>query len=250
MWGRVFVMRWTPLCLWLLVAATYAASTFTLPRNEPHLPKHKGEAIGPGSTTSGPTTKGTTQESASKVLLNENLQGQTTRQTSEPEAPEARSNSLATNTLPSVNTEQLHHPWGKLLRGASVHSAPSISSAILGYGAAGTPMHLVKRELGWVRVRDPATSREGWIHEEHIITVESPNVTEAELAPEGALASEDREVSEQPVRSFKSKNPRKAYKAKKSRKTYASKPGSPTRFGRRAYRGCAGWSEGFCVQNY
>jgi hypothetical protein len=122
---RVFVMRWTPLCLWLLVAATYAASTFTFPRNEPHLPKHGGEAIGPGSTTTGPTTKGTTQESASKMLPKENLQAQTTRQTSEPDAyaPEPRSNTLATNTLPSVNTEQLHHPWGKLLRGASVHSA-------------------------------------------------------------------------------------------------------------------------------
>ena len=110
-------------------------------------------------------------------------------------------------------------------------------------------MQLVKRELGWVRVRDPATSREGWIHEEHI-TVESPNATGAELAPEGALASEDDEVSEQPARSFKSKKPRKAYKAKKSRKTYASKQGTPTRFGRRAYRRCAAWSEGFCVQYY
>ena len=109
-------------------------------------------------------------------------------------------------------------------------------------------MQLVKRELGWVRVRDPATSREGWIHEEHI-TVESPNATEAELTPEGALASEDDEVSEQPTRSFKSKKPRKAYKANKSRKTYASKQGTPTHFGR-AYRRCAAWSEGFCVQYY
>ena len=188
-----------------------------------------------------------TQKSASKLLPNENLQAQTTRQTFKPDAPEPRSNSLATNTLPSIDTE--HHAWGKLLRGASVHSAPSISSAILGYGAAGTPMRLVKRELGWVRVLDPATSREGWIHEEHI-TVESPNATGAELPPGGELGSADDEVSEQPARSFKSKKPRKAYNAKKSRKTYASKQGSPTRFGRRAYRGCAAWSEGFCVQNY
>jgi SH3-like domain-containing protein len=121
-----------------------------------------------------------------------------------------------------------------------------MSSTILGYGAAGTPMHLVNRELGWVRVRDPATSREGWIHEEHI-TVESP-MTEAELAPEGTLGSEDREVSEQPARSLKSKKPRKAHKAKKSRKTYASKHVT-TRFGRRAFRrSCAAWSEGFWVQ--
>ena len=100
-----------------------------------------------------------------------------------------------------------------------------------------------------VKVRDPATSREGWIHEEHI-TLKSPNATGAELAPEGALGSADDEVSEQPARSFKSTKARKAYKAKKSRKTYASKQGSPTRFGRRAYRGCVAWSEGFCVQNY
>jgi hypothetical protein len=155
-------MRWLPLCLWFLVAATYAASTFIFPRNERHLAKHGVAAIEPGSTT-GPT-KGTTQESTLKVLPKENLQALTTTQTSEPDASEPLSNS---NTLPSVNTVQLPHPWGRLLRGASVHSAPSISSTILGYGAAGTPMHLVNRELGWVRVRDPATSREGWIHEEH-----------------------------------------------------------------------------------
>ena len=166
--------------MWLLVAAIYAASSFTFPRDERHLPKHGVAAIEPGSTTTGPTTKGTTQESTSKVLPKENLQALTTSQTSEPDAPEPRSNSLATNTLPSVNTEQLHHPWSQLLRGASVHSAPSISSAILGYGAAGTPMQLVKRELGWVRVRDPATFREGWIHQEHI-AVENPNATGAEF---------------------------------------------------------------------
>ena len=236
-----------PLCLCLSGAVFYAASTATPPRDERHLPKQMVAAIEPdepdrGSTTTGPTT------SASKLLPNANLQAQTTRQTSETDAPEPRSNSLATNSLPSVNIEQLHHPWGKLLRGASVHSAPSISSAILGYGAAGTPMRLVKRELGWVRVRDPATSREGWIHEEHI-AVESPNATGAELAPGDALETADDEVSEQPARSFKSKKPRKAYKAKKSRKTYASKQRSPTRFGRRAFRrSCAAWSEGFCVQ--
>ena len=66
-------------------------------------------------------------------------------------------------------------------------------------------MHLVKRELGWVKVRDPATSREGWIHEEHINPVESPNATGAELAPGDALGTADDEVSEQPARSFKSK---------------------------------------------
>ena len=74
-------------------------------------------------------------------------------------------------------------------------------------------------------VRDPATSREGWIHGEHITV--KPNATGTELAPEGALASEHDEVSEQTRRSFKSKKPRKAYKAKKSRKTYASRKGPP-----------------------
>ena len=59
-----------------------------------------------------------------------------------------------------------------------------------------------------MKVRDPdATSREGWIYEEHITAVERPKTTEAELATdhEGALASETDGASEPTTRSFKSK---------------------------------------------
>ena len=235
--GRGLVVRWMFLSSCLLGAAIYASSSFTGSRDERHVPTHGVAAIEPNAAdrdpTTGTTTKETTQKSASaahEVVPNENLQTQTTRQTSEPDAPKSRSNSLATDALPSVNTDQLHHPWGELLRGAEVHSDPSISSAILGYGRAGAQMQLLKRELGWVKVRDPATSREGWIYEEHITPVERPSATGAR---EGALASETDEVSKQTTRSFKSKKPRKAYKTKKSATTYASQKG--TSAARRAY---------------
>ena len=122
------------------------------------------------------------------------------------------------------------------MEGSNPHNGPSLSSAILGHAAASTEIQLIRRELGWVKVRDPdATSREGWIYEEHITAVERPNTTEAELATdhEGALASEDG-ASEPTTRSFKSKKARKAYKTKKSAKTYASQKG--TSAARRAYR--------------
>ena len=200
-------MRWMLLSLCLLGAAFYGASTFTVPRDERPLPTYGVAAIEPNDG-----------------------QAQTTRQTSEPDAPKPQSNSFAADALPSINTDQ-HHPWGELLRGAPVHSDPSISSAILGYGTAGAQMQLVKRELGWVKVRDPETSREGWIYEEDITPVERPS---AAGAYEAALASETDEASKQTTRSFKSKKPRKAHKIKKSAKTYASQKG--TSAARRAYR--------------
>ena len=240
-------MRWTVLSWCLLGAAIYAASTFTGHRDEHHVPTHGvAEPSDPArDSTTGPITKGTTQKSASaahEVLPNENLQAQTTRQTSEPDAPKPQSDSLATDALPAVNTDQLHHPWGELSRRAPVHSDPSVSSAVLGYGAAGTQMQLVNRELGWVKVRDPATSREGWIDEEHLIPIERPSTTGAH---EAALASETDEVSKPAPRSFKSKKPRKAYKTKKSAKSYASQKGISA--AQRAYSKCKQWNEGLCV---
>ena len=91
-------------------------------------------------------------------------------------------------------------------------------------------MQVLERNLGWARIRDPGTSREGWIYEEHITPVERPSATGAH---EGTLTSET-EVSKPTTRTFKSKKRRKVYKTKKSAKTYASQKG--TRPPRRAYR--------------
>jgi hypothetical protein len=79
-------------------------------------------------------------------------------------------------------------------------------------------MQILERELGWVRVLDPATSREGWIYEEHVTAKESPNRLQAEATArqEAALASEP----EKPERAAKSKKPRKSYVSKHRKKKY------------------------------
>ena len=119
-------------------------------------------------------------------------------------------------TVPPVGPA--HRLWGELLRGAPVHSGPSVSSATIGYAAPGTEMQILERELGWVRVVDPATSREGWIYEEHVTAKESPNRLQAEATArqEAALASEP----EKPEHAAKSKKPRKSYVSKHRKKKY------------------------------
>ena len=116
--------------------------------------------------------------------------------------------------LASVDTAPLAaDAWGEMLRGAPVHSGPDVSSAILGYVAAGTDMQLLRRELGWVKVLDPATAREGWIYEQHIIAKAGPDaIQEVAAADEAGLGPLD-----EPTQSFKSQKSRKNYVSKKRR---------------------------------
>jgi hypothetical protein len=112
-----------------------------------------------------------------------------TSQTSETQEPLLNDRAAPSAASPSDYPEQ--HSWGQLLRGAPLHSGPSVSSAILGHAAAGTEMQLLERKLGWARIRDPGTSREGWVYEDHITPVERPSATGAY---EGELSETD-EVS-------------------------------------------------------
>jgi hypothetical protein len=88
-----------------------------------------------------------------------------------------------------------------------------VSSAVLGYVAAGTEMQLLERELGWVKVLDPATARQGWIYEKHVVGKEGPEGIEAALANDAELGAS----AEKPARSFKSQKSRKKYVSKKRR---------------------------------
>jgi len=98
---------------------------------------------------------------------------------------------------------------GRLLRGAPVHSGPSVSSDIVGYAAAGANLELVERKNGWAKVVDPATSRQGWIYEEHIA------MTEGQGSVEEAAAQDDAEADEP---AFKPNKARKKHAKKKWRK--------------------------------
>ncbi len=101
-----------------------------------------------------------------------------------------------------------------------VHSGPSVSSDIIGYAAVGTEAQLLERKLGWVRILDPSTSREGWIYGEHITVKAGPSgLGLTDGRKEAALESDlDPGEVEQPKRSFKAKKARKNYAKKRWRK--------------------------------
>ena len=238
-------MRWVLLSLGFLGVILYVTGTFT---PSPETPSGSSESAAlvwpddaqldtrPGLPTHAIDPSAPSPHEATASIARQPATSQST-ETQEPLLNDPAAPSAAS---PSDYPEQ--HSWGQLLRGAPLHSGPSVSSAILGHAAAGTEMQLLERNLGWARIRDPGTSREGWIYEDHITPVERPSATGAH---EAALTSETDEVSKPTTRSFKSKKPRKAYKTKKSAKTYASQKG--TSAAQRAYSRCKQWSEGLCV---
>ena len=154
-------------------------------------------------------------EGAPRVALQEQVARSQTSETQEALLNDRATSSAA---LPSDNSEQ--HSWGQLLRGAPVHSQPAVSSDILGYAAAGTETQLLERNHGWVRILDPATSREGWIYAEHITVKAGPDVLEHADGRQQAALEDDLDPGEveQPRRSFKAKKARKSYAKKRWRK--------------------------------
>lgn len=214
-------MRWALLSLWLLAAALYAAGAFTPTREERPAPAESAALVSPDDAQrarlsprihaidpSAPSV----QEAVPNGTLQEQLAASQTSET-----PTTLSNDLAASdaVLPSDNPGRGNHSWGQLLRDAPVHSGPSVSSPILGYAAANTEMQLLERNLGWVRILDPATSREGWIYEDHVTPKEGPGASRQEAALE---SDADLGELEQPKRSFKTKKSRKNYAKKRWRK--------------------------------
>jgi hypothetical protein len=104
---------------------------------------------------------------------------------------------------------------GRLLRGAPVYGGPSTSSVLIGYAAPGSEIQLLERKSGWARVIDPVTSRQGWIHGEHITLTESLNLAAATPRSEDTA----NEALEEPKRSVKGKKSRKKHAKKRWRKS-------------------------------
>ena len=216
-------MRWALLSLGLLGAILYVTGTFTPSPEDPSgssesaalvwpddaqldtrpgLPTHAIDPSAPAPREATPSITRQAQPATSQTSETQE------RLLNDPAAPIA--------ALPPDHPEQ--HSWGQLLRGAPVHSGPSVSSAILGHAAAGTEMQLLERNLGWARIRDPGTSREGWIYEEHITVKAGPSALEhGDGRQEAAL---DPGELEQPKRSFKAKKSRKNYAKKRWRKRF------------------------------
>ena len=179
----LLVMRWALLSLGLLGAILYVTGTFTPSPEEPSGSLESAALVWPDDaqldTRPGLPTHAIDPSAPSPQEATPSITRQAqpaTSQTSETQEPLLNDPAAPIAALPSDHPEQ--HSWGQLLRGAPVHSGPSVSSAILGHAAAGTEMQLLERNLGWARIRDPGTSREGWIYEEHITLKGAPTADE------------------------------------------------------------------------
>ncbi len=212
-------MRWALLSFGLLVAILYITGTFTPSSEKSSVSSESAALVWPDDaqldTRPGlpihaidPSPPSPQQATLTKQEL------PATSQTSEMQKSLLKDSAAPSAALPSDHPEQ--HSWAQLLRGAPVHNGPSVSSAILGQAAAGTEMQLLERNLGWARIRDPDTSREGWIYEEHITTKAGPS--ELEHGDGRQEATLDPGELEQPKRSFKAKKSRKNYAKKRWRK--------------------------------
>ena len=214
-------MRWVLLSLGLLGAILYVAGTFTPSPEEPSGSSESAALVWPDDaqldTRPGLPTHAIDPSAPSPQEATPSITRQAqpaTSQTSETQEPLLNDPAAPSAAFSSDHPEQ--HSWGQLLRGAPVHSGPSVSSAILGHAAAGTEMQLLERNLGWARIRDPGTSREGWIYEEHITVKAGPSELEhGDGRQEAALNPGE---LEQPKRSFKAKKSRQNYAKKRWRK--------------------------------
>lgn len=215
-------MRWVVLALGFLCAILYATGAFT-PSSQPSVPSAsvalsttqaerastsaaQVHAIDPAGPTVGAPSSAASADGDVQALV-ENQGAQSVQSTG------SRATAVP---LPSTDRAYPDLTWGQLLRGASVHSGPSVSSSRLGYATAGAEMQVLERNLGWARIRDPATSREGWIYEEHITLKEQPSLSYDDQ--QAALASGAESGVEQPSRARSGKKPGKKSSKKRWRK--------------------------------
>ena len=214
-------MRWALLSLGLLGAILYVTGAFTPSPEKPSGSSESAALVWPDDaqldTRPGLPTHAIDPSAPSPQEATARIARQArpaTSQTSETQEPLLNDPAAPSAALPSDHPEQ--HSWGQVLRGAPVHSGPSVFVGHSRLCAAGTEMQLLEQNLGWARIRDPGTSREGWIYEEHITAKAGPSADEQiDGRQEAAL---DPGELEQPKRSFKAKKSRKNYAKKRWRK--------------------------------
>ena len=207
-------MRWVLISLGVLGAGLGATIAFTS--------FHSDRAAPTRSAANAPQQASRIDSEAAIGSPTETPNGALQGQTATSQIANKKTSTPLPNDLAPVTTappSHSQHSWGQMLRNAPVHSGPDVSSSVLGYVSAGTEMQLLERKLGWVKVLDSATARQGWIYEKHVVAKESPDGIETGTAPrQEAALTNDAELgaSEKPA-SFKSQKSPKKYVSKKPR---------------------------------
>ena len=82
--------------------------------------------------------------------------------------------------VPEGQNEEVN--WVVVIRGATVHSGPSVSAPIVRLYSVGTELQLTDYQHGWFQVLDPVTSQRGWIYEKYYLqAIRGPGQTVAAL---------------------------------------------------------------------
>ncbi len=77
--------------------------------------------------------------------------------------------SLEPSESPINEGENEEANWVVVIRGATVHSGPSVSAPMVRFYSVGTELHLTDYQHGWFQVLDPVTSQRGWIYEKYYL---------------------------------------------------------------------------------
>jgi Bacterial SH3 domain len=77
--------------------------------------------------------------------------------------------SFGPSASPVPKGENEEANWVFVIRGATVHSGPSVSAPIVRLYSVGTELHLTEYQHGWFQVLDPVTSQRGWIYEKYYL---------------------------------------------------------------------------------
>lgn len=84
--------------------------------------------------------------------------------------PKGSVEDIFATALPQVgNREEDARPspesalWVVVIRGAWVHSGPSVSAPIVGHHSPNTELQMIGSKRGWFQVLDPETGERGWI---------------------------------------------------------------------------------------
>jgi hypothetical protein len=70
--------------------------------------------------------------------------------------------------------------WAEVVLAARAHSAASVASPTLRHYRVGTRLKVIDRQSGWIKIIDPATSKQGWIFETYLMLKEASGEKQAE----------------------------------------------------------------------
>jgi hypothetical protein len=84
-------------------------------------------------------------------------------------SPTTPGESFEPSASPAPEGEDQEALWVVVIRGATVHSGPSVSAPTVRFYSVGTELQLIDHQHGWFQVLDPATSQRGWIYEKYYL---------------------------------------------------------------------------------